>query len=164
MSTALWNPKKEARPFSSHRDIRVDIMTRGNLHPQELALDIATISPFVDAHARVILASGGGKAATQYGITNKLNKRYRDVQRDPDYKVVPIVAEHLGSWGEHAMKLFARLSSAIATQRNTSLAITRMQFMASLSATLQRSVASLLLVNQYVAQAAPLERYLLSAT
>ena len=158
MSTALWNPKLEARPFAGRRDIRVDIMTRGRLVPKELAIDVATISPYVTAHARHVLA-GGGEAATAYGITNKLNTRYADVRRDPSYQVIPVVAEHLGSWGEPALRLFARLSAAIATVRNTSLTITRMQFMASLASTLQRSVASLLLPNQYVARNVPLDDY-----
>ncbi len=57
------------------------------------------------------------------------------------------------------MKLFAKVSKALAEHRGVHIAIARMQFMAAMSVALMRSVASIVLVNYHVATNAPLARY-----
>ncbi len=107
MSIAGWHPKKEARPFCGHKDIRADIVTTARIMPRDFAVDVATISPFNKTHGIRILAWGGGAAASAYGESNKLQTRYKAVEADRQYEVVPVVAEHLGAWGEHAMSFTA---------------------------------------------------------
>ena len=158
MSTALWNPTIEAHPFMGHRDIRVDIVTRAGL-PREYAVDVATISPWVKSHATKILSDTGGAAATAYGFNNKMHGRYADVLKDNAFVVTPVVAEHLGSWGKPAYRLFSKLCTAISDHSGISHIVVRMRFMSSISVCLQRAVASLLSTNRTLSIAAPLDRY-----
>jgi hypothetical protein len=147
MTTALWRPQREKRPFANYPDIRVDLLSQAGF-PKEYALDIATISPWAHASEAV---QRPGAAATSYGELKKLRGRYADVRDDASIAVVPIVVEHLGSWGTHSKAFFRRLARDVAVQRNTLPGAALRDIMTDLSCTLQKGVADVLFSNTTVA-------------
>ncbi len=142
---ALWRPRKEPRPFSADPNSRPDIIVF--IGPEEsrraAVIDVAVVSHCGDSIKAAAAAAGG--ASTAYERKKVL--RYAALAAADDYKLVPLVIDTFGAWGESALPFLKEMARAWGKRLDLHPSRSSTLMLGSLSTIHMRTIARVLLLN-----------------
>ena len=145
-SLAGLHPQKEVQPFASaHRD-RLDLVVpfvlAATARPE--AVDTAIISPFALANVTLAASAPGAHVAA---YESKKVDRYGAAASTSNVVLSPVIADFFGALSPSAHSFFLRVAAAWASRFDMPRVIVLRRCFVRVSASLQRSSASLLLAN-----------------
>jgi hypothetical protein len=143
LSTALFQPALEARPFHADPGARLDLVTEHQ--GRALLMDVAMTHALRNTTSvRRTLESDGG-AATAYEAVKRA--RYASLVQEGQ-ELVPLVVDTYGAWGESAWKWFPVFARGYARRLSgMSAQEAERRFYDRVSSTVADSVARVLLAN-----------------